>query len=85
MVAVVPQKNTSKMARLGTGREVNAAAVIAGIEGAVVERPSTVRCLDLHKGVVASGYVAQRDGAVFQVSTTQEHNGRGSRVLARTL
>jgi hypothetical protein len=51
----------------------------------VVEHPSTVRCLDLHKGVIASGYVAQRDGAVFQVSTTQEHNGRGSRVLARNL
>ena len=66
-------------------REEITAAVIAGIEAGMVERPGTVLCLDLHKGVVASGYVAQRDGAVFEVSTTQEYNGRGSRVWARTL
>src|ERR1700674_5379399 len=42
-------------------REESTAAVIAGIEGTVVERPTTVLFLDLHKGVVASAYVAQRD------------------------
>jgi hypothetical protein len=50
-------------------REEKTAAVIAGVEGTVVERLITILCLDFYKGVVASAYVAQRDGAVFQVST----------------
>jgi hypothetical protein len=50
--------------------EENTASIIAGIEGAMVERPTAVLFLNLYKGVVSGTYVAQRDGAVFQVSIT---------------